>query len=69
MALSLFDHDRRIEDLEIALDALRRVLIESGERQRFALDEATLKLRVNGRAGAATLLEGVEGARLASYRR
>ncbi|CAN7638192.1 hypothetical protein LJR219_004996 [Phenylobacterium sp. LjRoot219] len=68
MALSLHDHERRIEDLEIAFDALRRIVIEAGEREKAAVAEAIRKLRVGGRSGAATLLQGLEGARLAPYR-
>lgn len=67
MAISLYDHERRIEDLEIALEALRRLVVESGESERAGVAEAARKLRVNGRRGAAALLEGA--ALTAAYRK
>jgi hypothetical protein len=67
MAISLYDHERRIQDLELALEALRRLLLESGEPRKRAVSEAARKLRVNGRSGAAALLEGA--ALAAAYRK
>lgn len=67
MAISLYDHERRIEDLEVALEALRRLVAELGEPQATAVAEAARRLRVNGRSGAAALLEGA--ATTAAYRK
>jgi len=66
MAISLYDHERRIEDLEVALEALRRLLADS-EPRKAAVAETARKLRVNGRGGAAALLEGA--AVTAAYRK
>jgi len=66
MAISLYDHERRIQDLEVALDALRRLVAES-EPQKAAMAEAARKLRVDGRGGAAALLKGAAVA--AAYRK
>jgi hypothetical protein len=66
MAISLYDHHRRIEDLEAALDALRRLIVDSAP-QKAAVTEAARKLRVSGRSGAAALLEGA--ALPAAYRK
>ena len=67
MAISLYDHERRIEDLEVALEALRRLVVEGGEPRTGAVAEAARKLRVDGRRGAAALLEGA--AVTAAYRK
>jgi hypothetical protein len=56
MALSLFDHHRRLHDLEAALGALLEILPSVGVAPE-AIDAAAGRLRVRGRPGAAALLD------------
>lgn len=67
MAVSLYDHERRIQDLEAAVEALRRLFVDGGAQSTAALVECARKLRVNGRPGAAAILEGAP--RSAAYQR
>jgi hypothetical protein len=65
MTLSLHDHERRLRDLETAMDRLLQSLAETG--QLPALREAARRARVHGARGAAELLERRPAA--AAYRR
>ena len=66
MAQSLWDHQLRLNDLELAIGALRSVL--SAEPQSHsALRDAAQTLRSRGHKGAAELLMGEPAA--AAYRR
>ncbi len=67
MAVSLYDHERRIDDLEMAVEALARALQASGDSQNFALQDAIRKLMVSGGRGGAGLLTGTR--MIAPYRR
>jgi hypothetical protein len=67
MAISLYDHERRMEDLQAALEALWRLVVESGKPLTGVVTEAARKLRVNDHGGAAALLEGA--AVTAAYRK
>ncbi len=54
MAMSLWDHERRLDDLETLL---RRLIADAGSRPNGVdLNEMARTLRANGRAGAADLL-------------
>jgi hypothetical protein len=54
MAMSLWDHERRLDDLETLL---RRLLADAGTRPGGVdLNEMARALRANGAAGAADLL-------------
>ena len=66
MAQSLWDHGRRLEDLELALEALRG-LMPAGPDNHLALRTAVQKLNARGAKGAAQLLAGDRAA--APYRR
>lgn len=57
MALSLWDHHRRLDDLERVVDALRDLLPTDAD-SRQALQAAAQKLKTNGAEGAAQLLVG-----------
>jgi hypothetical protein len=58
VTLTLNDHDLRIEDLEIAIEALARLFAAGGDERRAALHDAIRKLKADGAAGAANLLAG-----------
>jgi hypothetical protein len=66
MAQSLWDHQLRLHDLEVAIEALRGVL-SAEPRSHSALREAAQTLRSRGHKGAADLLMGERAA--AAYRR
>ena len=55
MALSLWDHDRRLHDLELALGALLEIVGRNGEA-RAALLSAAQAFKARGDEGAAALL-------------
>jgi len=55
MALSLFDHHRRLHDLEHALEAMLDLMLQAGVG-RPAMDAAARRLRARGQDGAAALL-------------
>lgn len=64
--MSLFDHERRLHDLEVALRALADALGPEPDRQT-RLRELGERLRSRGEGGAADLLVGEPAA--AAYRR
>ncbi len=66
MALSLWDHHRRLEDLELAVGMLRELLPADTDGGQ-ALQNAAHKLKTRGAEGAAQLLIGERVA--AAYRR
>lgn len=66
MAQSLWDHQLRLHDLELAIGALRSVLSAEPHSQA-ALRDAAQTLRSRGHKGAAELLMGERAA--AAYRR
>jgi hypothetical protein len=63
--MNLFDHHRRLADLEIALAGLARALVEAGHAP--IVEDAIRKARAEGAKGADELLRGVLNA--AAYRR
>ena len=65
MTANLYDHARRLYDLEVALEAMARTL--TGDGQLPLVQEAARKARAAGVRGAAELLEGQRT--LAPYRR
>lgn len=66
MAQSLWDHHRRLEDLELAFEALRGLMPVNPDNQ-LALRSAAQKLNARGAKGAAQLLAGDRAS--APYRR
>lgn len=66
MAQSLWDHHRRLEDLELAFEALRGLILVNPDNQ-LALRSAVQKLNARGAKGAAQLLAGDRAS--APYRR
>jgi hypothetical protein len=56
MALSLFDHERRLHDLEVGFRALLDLLIIETPASRISVEEAARTLHVRGETGAARLL-------------
>lgn len=67
MSLNLHDHDLRLTDLELALQALTEALAAPGADARLAPARAAQTLRSRGAKGAAELLCG--RAAEARYRR
>ena len=57
MSMSLWDHQRRIEDLEIAFEVLRDLIIADPEKLA-ALHGSARGLRGRGAKGAAELIVG-----------
>lgn len=55
MALSLFDHHRRLHDLEHAFEALLDLMRQAGV-DRPAVEAAARRLRARGQDSAAALL-------------
>jgi hypothetical protein len=66
MAQSLWDHQLRLHDLELAIGALRSVLCAE-PHSHSALRDVAQTLRSRGHKGAAELLMGERAA--AAYRR
>lgn len=66
MAQSLWDHHRRLDDIERVIDVLRG-MVAADPKHHPALREAVHKLNVKGAKGAAQLLTGDRV--LAPYRR
>jgi hypothetical protein len=66
MSQSLWDHHRRLEDLELAFEALRRVVFVNPGHE-LALQSAVHTLKARGAKGAAELLVGDRAS--APYRR
>ena len=64
MAVSLFDHERRLHDLEVGFRALMDLLIIETPATRDTLEQAARTLHVRGETGAARLLRDGVGARL-----
>lgn len=58
MAMSLWDHEQRIRDLEHALVAALHALVTDDEGRRQAIREEAHRLRIDGNRGAADVLEG-----------
>lgn len=58
MTMSVSDHHHRIRDLERAFVAAVRALTEHDEGRRTAIREEAHRLRIDGDAGAAAVLEG-----------
>jgi hypothetical protein len=56
MALSLFDHERRMHDLEVGFRALLDLLIIETPASRETIDQVARTLHVRGEEGAARLL-------------
>jgi hypothetical protein len=56
--MNLHDHQARIRDLELALEALASAVRKSGDPMRAALHDTANKLRAQGARSAAELLEG-----------
>lgn len=61
MPLSLFDHHRRLHDLEVAVRALLDLLIVEAPAAGESIDLAARTLRARGEAGAARLLAHAAG--------
>jgi hypothetical protein len=66
MAMTLYDHQQRLDDLEVVLHALVET-VSTHPNGRTQLGEVVRRLRARGARGAADLLAG-EGA-AAAYRR
>lgn len=66
MTQSLWDHHRRLEDLELAFEALRS-LVSAEPGREVALRNAARNLRARGASGAAELL--TDNRATAPYRR
>ncbi len=66
MPLSLWDHHRRLEDLELGFESLRGLISAQGD-QGPGLRQAVQKLDAQGAKGAAQLLVGDRAS--APYRR
>ena len=58
MAMSLWDHEQRLRDLELALASALEALTAHDEKRRQALREEAHRLRIDGANGAAAVLEG-----------
>lgn len=56
MAMSLFDHEQRLRDLEVGLEAVVAALAADQPMVRRAVDVAAQRLRAKGETGAAGLL-------------
>ena len=56
MAMSLFDHEQRLHDLELALEIVLGALLRDQPDARLSVQAAARSLRGWGEAGAADLL-------------
>lgn len=56
MALSLFDHEQRLRDLEVSIKALLDLLLVEAPAARDAVALAARTLKSRGETGAARLL-------------
>jgi hypothetical protein len=63
--MNLFDHNRRLADLEVALESLARALVQAGHAP--IVEDAIRRARAEGVKGADDLLMGAR--RAAAYRR
>lgn len=61
VAMSLSDHEQRLNDLETALMAALQVLVGQDGNRRRALQDEIHRLRMDGAKGAAALLAGELG--------